>query len=216
VDGPSEPADWSSLPTVALTVETLAAQPRWEPARLLALPGRCRGDLIGPWGENLARRFGADAVARVRRRLVPPLDQLAPVLTARDWLPVHAQLAVTEAIVDELLAGDMRALYPLLVEDTRASVSSVKLVLVRSLGAARAFRLAPRTFRKVYERGSVDVDIDGRRAHLHFRGSPLFAHPSWRLLQLFAQKTLLELAGTPGDAVGEDGGADAFSVAATW
>jgi len=104
----------------------------------------------------------------------------------------------------------------LLVEDTRASLGRVHLLLVRSLGAGRAFRLAPRTFRKVHERGTADVEIDGRRARLTFRGSPLFAHPSWRLLQLFAMRTLLELAETPGDAVGEDAGPEAFDTIASW
>jgi len=201
---------------VFLTDEELAAQPRWDRARLLALPGRCRGDLLGPWGQNLERRFGADALTRVRRRLAPPLDRLEPLLTSRDWLPVHAQLVVTEAIVDELLGGDLRALYPLLVEDTGISLGRVQLALVRSLGPARVLRLAPRTHRKVYERGNLEVEVQPRRARLVFRGSPLFAHPTWRLLQLYAQRTMLELAGSPGDAVGEDIGADAFAVAATW
>ena len=200
-----------------LTDEVLAAQPRWEPARLAGLPGRCRGDLLGPWGTNLARRFGDDAVARVRRRLSPPLDRIEPVLTARDWVPAHAQVALTEAIVDEHLGGDIGALYPLVLEDTRAGVGRVHLALVRTLGPARAFALAPRTLRKVHERGAVVVAVDGRRARLVFSGHPLFGHPSWRLLQLYAQRILLELAGTPGDAIGEDTGrTDEFGVIATW
>lgn len=202
-----------------LTDDILVSQPRWEPARLVSVPGRCRGDLLGPWGRNLTRRFGSEALTRVRARLSPPLDRLAPILTARDWVPAHAQIAVTEAIVDELLAGDMRALYPLLLEDTRSSVGRVHLALLRALGTARAFGLAPRTFGKVHERGTVHVAIAGRRAHLVFAGSPLFGHPSWRLLQLYAQRVLLELAGTPGEAIGEDAGTDdrdAFAVVATW
>jgi hypothetical protein len=202
---------------VFLTDDVLASGPRWDAARLAGVPGRCRGDLLGPWGQNLARRFGPDALARVRRRLAPPLDRIEPVLTARDWVPAHAQIAVTEAIVDELLGGDLRALYPLLVEDTRSSVGRVQLALLRTLGAARAFALAPRTFRKVHERGSVDVSVAGRRARLVFSGHPLFAHPSWRLLQLYAQRVMLELAGSPGEAVGEDAGErDGFAVVASW
>jgi hypothetical protein len=68
----------------------------------------------------------------------------------------------------------------------------------------------------LYEQGTAEVAVDGRRARLVFRGSSLFAHPTWRLLQLFAQRTMLELAGTPGDAVGEDAGPDGFAVAASW
>jgi hypothetical protein len=201
---------------VPLTVDDLAAQPRWDRARIENVPGRCRGDLLGPWGTNLTRRFGADAMARVRRRLAPPLDQVAPVLTARDWVPAHAQIVITEAIVDEMLGGDMRALYPLLVEDTRASIGRVDLALLRAMGAARAIKLAPRNFGKVHEGGRVEVTVTGRRAHLRFSGHPLFEHPSWRILQMFAQRVLLDLAGTPGEAVGEDGGRDAFVCVATW
>lgn len=201
---------------MSLSVDHLARAPRWEPARLHALGGRCRGDLLGPWGDNLVRRFGPEAVDRVRRRLGPPLDRLAAVLTDRDWVPAPAQVALTEAIVDELLGGDMRALYPLLVEDTRASLGRVELALVRAMGAARAFKLAPRTFRKVHERGQVAVTVEGRRARLVFSDNPLFEHPSWRLLQLFAQRTLLELCGTPGDAVGDELGAGGFAVVASW
>jgi hypothetical protein len=201
---------------VPITVEDLASQPRWDPARVVAVSGRCRGDLLGPWGANLTRRFGPDALARVRRRLAPPLDAVPPVLTAKDWVPAHAQIVITEAIVDELLGGDMRALYPLLVEDTRSSLGRVELALVRAMGAGRAIKLAPRNFGKVHEGGRVEVTVAGRRAQLRFAGHPLFEHPSWRLMQLFAQRVLLELAGTPGDAVGEDGGRDAFVCVATW
>ena len=201
---------------VLLTIETLAAEPRWELARTLALPGRSRGDLLGGWGENVTARFGPDALAAVRRRLVHPLDRTAAVLTSRDWVPVHAQLLVTEAIVDELLHGDLTALGPLLVEDTRAGMGRVQLGLLKALGAERAFRLGPRTFKKVHERGTHDMDVERRRARASFRGTPLFEHPTWRILQLFAMRTLLELTGHAGTVVGEDGGPDHFIALATW
>src|SRR4051794_5021851 len=54
---------------MSLTIATFAAQPRWELERTLALPGWCRGDALGSWGENLTRRFGPTAHARLRRRL---------------------------------------------------------------------------------------------------------------------------------------------------
>lgn len=129
---------------------------------------------------------------------------------------MHAQLVLTEAIVDELLGGDMRALYPLLVEDTRAGIGHVQLMLVRALAPQRAFQLAPRTFRKVHERGSVDVQIVGRCARIAFRGSPLFTHPTWRLLQLYANCTMLALADHAGTATGEDAGPDGFVAIASW
>lgn len=166
----------------------------------------------------MVRRFGPAALVRVRARLAPPLDQLAAVLTSRDWVPVRAQVVVTEAIADELLDRNLGALYPLLVEDTRAGLGRLELALVRGMGPARALKLGPKSFAKVYEHGACDVTVDGRRAELTFRGSPLFGHPTWRLMQLLAQRVLLELAGSPGAAVGHDhpGTADGFRVIATW
>jgi hypothetical protein len=137
-------------------------------------------------------------------------------LTSRDWVPVHAQLVVTEAIVDEFLGGDMRALYPLLVEDTRAGIGGVTHMLVRTMGPGRALRMAPRTFHKVHERGRVDVEVDGRVALMTFTGTPLFTHPTWRLLQLFATRVMLELADKPGDVTGVNGGGDSFVARASW
>ncbi|HEY5923039.1 MAG TPA: hypothetical protein VIV11_15270 [Kofleriaceae bacterium] len=171
---------------------------------------------MGPWGTNLTARFGPDAVGRVLQRLPPPLDAIAPVLTTRDWVPVYTQLLLTEAIVDEYLAGDLRALYPLILEDARAGMGSVQRLLVRTLGPGRAMKLAPGTFRKVHERGSVDVDVSGTSARLRFTGTPLFAHPTWRVLQLFATKMLLDLADRPGSVTGESGGDDSFVAVASW
>jgi len=201
---------------VQLTIDTLAAEARWDTSRILAIPGRCRGDALGRWGENLARRFGGEALTKVRTRVGPPHDALPAVLTAKDWVPVHAQLVVTEAIVDELLGGDLRALYPLLVEDTRAGLGRIQLALVRTLGAGRVLARAAAGIRDLYERGTATAQVERRRVRVELRGTPLFGNPTWRLLQLFATRTLLELAGTPGSAVGEDLGADAFATIATW
>lgn len=201
---------------MALTVESLAVQPRWDAASVLALPGKSRGDLVGAWGKNVVARFGEAGLARVRARLPAPLDRLELIQSSRDWLPVYAQLLVTEAIVDELLGGSWPALYPLLVEDTRAGLGRLQLALVRAMGPARALRLGPATFKKVHERGAHDLELAGRRARLSFHGSPLFAHPTWRILQLLATRALLELTGTPGTVLGEDAGAERFVAVATW
>ena len=201
---------------VPLTIDTLAAAPRWDLAKVTGLPGRCRGDALGRWGENLARRFGPDAHKRVQRRVGPPFDATAPVLTAKDWVPVGAQLALTEAIVDELLGGDMRALYPLLLEDTRAGLGRLQVLAVKALGAGRVLARGAAGFGDIYERGTADAQIERGRARITFRGSPLFAHPTWRLLQLFATRTVMELAGSPGNVSGEHLGDDAFATLASW
>ena len=193
-----------------LTIERLAAAPAQDFA---GLSGRCRGDLLGPWGTNVTRRFGAPGLARVRARL-GPLADLAPVLTAKDWVPIHAQLAVTEAIVDELLGGDWLALGPLLVEDTRAGLGRIQLTLLRAMGAGNAFKLTSRAVAQVYETGSATADVHGTHARLAFTGNAVFAHPRWRLMQLYAMRTLLSLLGATGAVTGED--AVGFVAVADW
>jgi len=188
-----------------LTIDMLATQPRREARHL---EGRSRGDLIGPWGRHLDARFGADAAARVKRRA--GLEQLPETLTAHDWLPVHVQLVLTEAIADEFLDGDIRRLYPLIVADARASMGRVSLAILRTLGAKRALRLAPSTFRKVHERGNCACEVTRDYTRITFAGAPLFTHPTWRLLQLFATQSLLALAETPGSVWGEDSEPDGF------
>ena len=199
-----------------LTIDTLAELPRWETARTMGLPGWCRGDALGPWGENLTRRFGAGAHDRLRRRLPAEHARIAPVLTARDTVPVHAQLVLTEAIVDEFLAGDLRALLPLLIEDTRAGLGRIQLALVKTMGAHRAIAHGARGFRDIYDRGSAEAETAKGRARVTFRGHELFAHPTWRALQLMATATVLDLARTPGTVTGEDAGDLAFATVATW
>jgi hypothetical protein len=155
-------------------------------------------------------------VQQVLRRLPSPLDALPAALGPRDWVPVYAQLLVTEAIVDEYLGGDMRALYPLLVEDTRAGIGRVRQMVLETMGPARALKLAPRTFRTVHERGTAEVEVTGRTARLTFAGTPLFGHPTWRLLQLYATNTMLELSGRRGTTTGDSHSADSFIAIANW
>jgi hypothetical protein len=201
---------------VALTIDELVEIPRWPLEHTLALEGRVRGDTLGAWGENLRKRFGADAVARVRARLPAEHASIASVLGDRDRVPVHAQLLLTEAIVDEFLGGDMRALLPLLVADTREGLGRIRLVAMRVAGLGTLIRLGPKTFRDVHERGEHDVDVSTGRARMRFARDRLFAHPTWRVMQVFATRVLFELVNTRGDVVGEDAGDDAFTSIATW
>src|SRR3569623_1466374 len=160
-----------------LTIATLAEQPRWDLDRTLALPGWCRGGALGRWGVGLTRRFGGGALARLRGRLPAEHARIAPGLTARDTVPAHAQLVLTEAIVDEFLGGDLGALAPLLIEDTRASIGRIQRAVVKTMGAHRALAHGARGFRDVYDRGSAAADTATGRSRVTFRGHELYAHP---------------------------------------
>jgi hypothetical protein len=201
---------------VLLSSRDLAAAPRWSDDRTGGLAGRCRGDLLGPWGDNLRRRFGDDAVSRVRARLPADLREVTAAPTRADWLPVRAQVRITEAIIDEFLAGDASALYPLVVEDTRRHTGRVALAALRALGPRRLLAMAPRAHHKVYDVGTVTADATGNRARIDFTDTPLFGHPTWRLLQLYATAVLLELQKARAEIHGEPTGPDRFAVHVRW
>lgn len=190
--------------------------PRWTDERTARLPGRCRGDLLGPWGDNLRRRFGDDAVDRVRARMPVELQGISTAPSSKEWLPVEAQLRVTEAIVDEFLGGDAGALYALVMDDARRGSGRAQLAVLKALGPRRMFKLAPRTHRKVYDVGVVGVQTQRGRARIDFRDALLFGHPTWRLLQVYATSVLLELQGSNADVSGEDTGPDSFSLLVSW
>jgi hypothetical protein len=200
-----------------LSARDIAATPRWSADRTRALEGTCRGDALGEWGINLTRRFGDDALVRVRSRL-DPIAAAVPARTGpKDRFPVFAQIDITEGIIDECLGGDPLELYSLAAEDTRRGVNRVSLALLRRLGPPRVFKLAPRLHGRVYDVGRLDADVDKNSARLHFSGATLFEHPTWRLLQLYANATLLELAGVEGAEVsGEERGAQSFGVIVRW
>ncbi|HEY4181958.1 MAG TPA: hypothetical protein VGM90_34175 [Kofleriaceae bacterium] len=143
------------------------------------------------------------------------------MLTDREWVPVHAQLLITEAIADEAFGGDLRAIYPALLEDTKKGLGRFKLAALRALGVARAFKIVPKVFNKVHDKGSVALESseatkDWSGIRLRFTGSPLFTNPTWRVLQLFATKVVLDLADEQSQVVGHDDGQYGFLVDAGW
>ena len=198
---------------MSLSSAELASVPRWPREQTLALPGRARGDLLGSWGPNLVARHGSTALVRVQARLGSP--PLPTTLTQREWIPCHAQPLITEAIADELYAGDLNALYPAILEDTRKGLGRMKLLALKAIGIARAFKIVPAVLRQVHELGEVKLVSGDHRVRIELTAHPLFAQPTWRVLQLFATKVVLDLAGTPGEVRGEPL-ADGFACEASW
>ena len=160
--------------------------------------------------------FTKKLLPSLRVGFVAASPALVPTLVAMKRLSTLGNAWLTEAIVAELLGGSWPARCPLLVEATRAGLGRIQLALLRAMGPARALRLGPSTFSKVHERGRHEVEVTGRRARLSFHDNELFAHPSWRILQLLATRALLELTASPGTVVGEDAGSDAFVAIAAW
>lgn len=190
-------------------MESLAALPRVPHD---SIPGRSRGDLVGAWGDNVVRRYGGAALARVQARLPGSIPTRG---TDKDWLPAWAQVAITEAIADECLAGDLSKLPPLILEDMRHGLGRLRLLAMKALGAQRLLATTAKGVSDVYDRGRAELVQHRQRGevsarHIELAGHPLFGHPTWRLLQLTATQALLELAGSSLRVHGEDAGPDAF------
>mgnify|MGYP001548360638 CR=1 FL=1 len=110
----------------------------------------------------------------------------------------------------------LRALLPLLVDDTRRASSRAGLALLRRIGPRTMFKMAPSKHKQAYDMGALDTTVRRGDAVLRFRGAALFAHPTWRVLQNMAQQTLMALADVPAEVEGVDEGNDGFSVRVRW
>jgi hypothetical protein len=195
----------------------LAAQPRWDSARTRALPGRCVGSLLRDWGLHVRRRWGEDALAAVRERAGLDAATLPDAPSLTEWVPLHYQLALTEAVADECLGGDLLALEALLHADALAARDRLLRWAIAKLGPAAALKGAGKLHPHLYDVGRVTSRVRRGQAELAFDGAALFGHPTWRLLQLFGQRSLLralkrELLVLEGD----DRGSDAFALRLAW
>jgi hypothetical protein len=173
----------------------LAARPRWEPSHTLALPGRCRGSVLAHWEEHARRRFGGAAVARVRAGLPSWARDLPSHPPGDAWFPVGLQLRLTELIVDECLDGDMLRLEPALHEDVRRTLPRGTAMLMRALGPGRILARAEQIHPQLYDVGRARARSETGGASIRCEGAQLFGHPSFVLLQMFAQRGLVELTG---------------------
>lgn len=159
------------------------------------LPARCNGTLMGKWGANLERRFGPRAALDIVEALGSDAEGLKLNPSKRDWIPVSAQLRASELIVTRHYEGSWSALYPAVAEDARRGSNRAALLLLRKLGPAKVLGFAPRAFPKLYDRGALDAEVRPQSAVLCFHGARFFEHPTWQVLQVFAQRVLIELAG---------------------
>jgi hypothetical protein len=173
----------------------LASRPRWDPLRTLALPGRCRGSVLAHWADNVRRRFGASALARVRAGLPTWAHDLPDDPPREAWFPVGLQLYLTELVVDECLGGDMLRLESPLHEDIRRSLPRGVALLMRTLGPSRILGGAEQIHPQLYDVGRAYARSESHRASIRCEGAKLFGHPSFVLLQVFAQRGFVELTG---------------------
>ncbi len=200
-----------------------AQEPRWTLQQTLAVQGRVRGVLLRHWARHCRRRWGETAVAQVRVALAPALlesglrdFQLPDEPEETAWYPAALQLALTDAIVTTCLDGDATRLGPLVREDTLRDLGPVQRLAARALGPARAYARATAGYAHLYDVGQVCTQTRESGCLLELRGTPLFDHPTWRLLQLWAHAVALELLhGRPGEVQGE-ALPDGFAIDVAW
>jgi len=193
-----------------LTLEAIAAEPAWSLADTLALPGRCRGALLKDWAAHVTRRAGPGAVSALREALGLDARALPDAPPREAWYPVGYQLALTRAIVDRSLGGDVLALEPLLMEDAGRVRDKVAAVTMRLMGARRLFGKTSEVHGWLYDLGAARAEVADHRARVVLSGARYFAEPTFRALQLFATRALLRglgktLVDLRADAAPDDG-----------
>ncbi len=177
-----------------LDVDTLALRRRTA-LRGRDLPGRCRGTVLARWGELCRRNFGDAALAKIRAGLEAWVPGLPECPTDDAWFPIGVQVELTDAVIDECLAGDPRPLEEMLRDDVRANIGRASALFLRSIGPGPVLARARQLHAHLYDVGQASAVVRDGTAVLVSAGTPLFAHPTWQLLQLFAHRGFLALTG---------------------
>lgn len=170
-----------------LDLTTMARTPAWSKDEVLGLPGRMKAALLRDWGVHVNRRFGAGESERLllavglERAALPD----APDPEAR--VPVGWQLALTRAIAESHLGGDLLKLEAMLIEDARRRpVSLVERVARLTVSPRRILSHAEKIHRELFDVGACAAELGKAGGTLTWTGARLFAEPTWRVLQCFA------------------------------
>lgn len=174
-----------------VTVSELAGQ-RWPDEETCAVEGTCVGGLMTKWGVHLANRRGEAAVQRILDR-IPAEFQVPPEPERDHRFPVASQLLLTEAIADEFHSGDVSAMGPLIMEDVLGDIGRAGRLAVRAYGARRILGRASEFHPQLYDVGQLHADVSRRSAGLTYEGTPLYEHPTWRLLMRIALQVVVRL-----------------------
>lgn len=170
-----------------LELEALARAPAWEMAEVLGLNGRMKAALLRDWGVHVNRRFGAGESERLRAAVGIGAAALPDAPDAEARVPVGWQLALTRAIAERHLSGDLLRLEALLIEDARRRpVSLVEKVARLAVSPKRILSQAEKIHGNLFDVGRCAADLGKSGGTLTWTGARLFEEPTWRVLQCFA------------------------------
>lgn len=176
----------------ARSIDDVARERAWSVDATLALEGQVRGLLVRRWAENLRRRFGEGAPERVKAGM----GALALEDDPRDdaWVPVAAQLRATELVVELFLGGDRAAVVPIVIEDAQRNASAMSKLALRAAGPGSLLARTGSLHAHACTEGRAEAEVRGSVARLRYHESPLFEHPTWRLLAMTGACGLIALA----------------------
>lgn len=199
-------------------LDVWSSRPRWPQAQVLALPGQVRGVLLRDWAPLLDRRWGADASARVRSRVGDLARGVPDQPSSEVWLPLAAQIALTDAIIDTFLGGDASRLHDVLREDTTADLSLARRMLARAFGPQAGYKRVVSVYQRVHDVGHFEADMGDRGALLRCSGAAAFGNPTWRTLHLIGHSIALSLLTGRKDpeVLGRELGEDGFEIRVRW
>ncbi len=189
----------------------------WSSEATMALAGRCRGVLLRGWASRVRRRWGEDAPDLLRADVGVGVDTLPDHPDARAWLPVGPYLRLNEAIVARCCAGDTAAFAAALADDARRSAGFLARTVARRLGPERLLRQAVDAHPQLFDVGETELDgVAGDRL-IRYSGARVFDQPTWRFLQLFGLRLLIESGGADLRACdGAARGPTTFDVRLRW
>ncbi|MCA9518873.1 MAG: hypothetical protein KC635_28250 [Myxococcales bacterium] len=202
--------------TRKVTIEELAAEPRWSEDRIRGLAGRVRGNALRSWGLHVARHWGPRAPDLVRSRLGLGADALPDVPTKRHWLPVWAQIKLAHVIVDEWLDGDILAFEKVFGETAGTGDKVIRWVAAK-LGPTAVLKRADSYHESVCDVGKCLTTANATSARLDFRGADVFGNPTWRILNMMGMSTMFDfMKRDMGVLVGYDEGPRDFVIEMAW
>lgn len=119
---------------------------------------RIKGVAFANRYEYLVSTHGEDGLRRVMGRLSPEDAKVLHLPNASEWYPLETMLRVDQAIVEELLGGDVEKMVDVGAFSWRQNLNVTYRFLFRILSAETVVAQAPSAFRRMLDTGTAAVE----------------------------------------------------------